>query len=77
MARDEPVECVDEPRHSEGTKEAAERAGQTDLDEERQSTSAVAGNQCAVAEDEPPTFAALVLGHGREQRAGLLIGERE
>jgi hypothetical protein len=77
MARDELVGRVDEPRQSEGTKNAAERAGQPDLGEERHAPSAVAGNQCAVAKDEPPTLAALVLGHGREQRAGLLIGERE
>jgi len=77
MASYEPVQRVHQRRRSDGSQHAAERAGQPDLDEERHAPSAVAGDQRAVAENEPPTLTALVLGHGREQRAGLLIGERE
>ena len=77
MAGCELVERVHERRRSNGEQHAAERTGQADLGEERHAPSAVAGNQCAVAKDEPPTLAALFLRHGREQTAGLLVGERE
>jgi hypothetical protein len=65
MAGYELVEGVHERRRSNGEQHAAQRTGQPDLGEERHAPSAVAWKQCAVAEDEPPTLAALVLGHGR------------
>lgn len=77
MARDEPVGGVNERRQPESPKQAAERASQPDLGDEGHACPAVARNQCAVAEDEPPALVALVLRHGREQTAGLLIGKRE
>jgi hypothetical protein len=77
MAGYELVQRVHERRRSDGFQYQAERPGQPDLGEERHAPSAVAGNRCAVAEDEPPTLAALFLGHGREETTGLLIGERE
>jgi hypothetical protein len=77
MASYEPVQRVREWRRSDGSQHPAERAGQPDLDEERHAPSAVAGNQCAVTEDEPPALAALVFGHGRKQKARVVIGERE
>lgn len=77
MARHDPVQGVHQPRRSHGSQHSAERAGQPDLGKERHAPSAVARNECAVAEDEPPTLATLVLGHGREQLAGFLFRQRK
>ncbi len=77
MASHEPVERVDEWRQSEPAKQLAERPGQLDLGEERYPATAVARDQRAIAEHEPPTFVACLLGDCREQPAGRLVRERK
>ena len=71
------VEQVDERGQSARAKDAAERSGETELGEEHDAATAVAGNRRAVAEYQPPTFGALFLGHPGEQARGLLIGKRK
>ena len=59
------------------TKQSAELSGQPDLGKERGAPSAVAGDGCAIAEDEPPAFVALLLGNFGEQTVCLPISERQ
>ena len=73
----EPVKHVDERRQSERVKNAAERSGELDLGKEHDAATPVARDWRAIAEYEPPTFAAPFLGHGGEQAPGFLIGERK
>lgn len=77
VAGHELVERVDERGGADGSQPAAERVGQADLREERHAPAVVAGKGSAVAEDEPPTLATGILGHGRQQTAGLLVLERK
>ena len=58
-------------------KKSAERSGQPDLGKKRDAPSAVAWDGCAIAEDEPPAFVALLLGDFGQQTVGLPIGERK
>jgi hypothetical protein len=77
VAGHEVDERVDERRQPQGAKKAPERTGQADLGEEPDSSALVAGNEGAVAEDEPPTLAARFLRNVAEQTAGFLVRERE
>jgi hypothetical protein len=76
MAGDKLVQPIDERGHPERSQRAAQRARQPELGEDRHSSPIVARNRAAVAKHEPPAFAARLLGHGFEQGAGLLVGER-
>lgn len=73
----QPVKQVDERRQSERAKGAAERSGELDLGKEHDAPTPVARDWRAIAEYEPPTFAAPILRHRGEQAPGLLIGERK
>ena len=77
IAGHERVEVVDEWRQSERAKDAAEWPGELDLGEERYARTTVARDGCAIAEYEPPTFAAPFLWHRGEQAPRLLIRERK
>lgn len=70
----EPVKQLHERRQSERAKNKAEQSGELDLGKEHDATTHVARDWRAIAEYEPPTFAAPFLGHGGEQPAGFLIG---
>ncbi len=48
-----------------------------DSGKEHDACAPVSRDRCAIAENEPPTFAAFFLGDRREQEAGLLIRERK
>jgi hypothetical protein len=77
MARQKPVQRVHQHRCSHGSQGSAERAGQPDLGQKSNAPAAVAGKQGAVGKDEPPALPVCLLGHGREQAAGFLVGQRE
>jgi hypothetical protein len=55
----------------------AERSGELDLSKEQDAPTPVARDWRAIAEYEPPTFAAPFLRHRGKQAAGLLIRERK
>jgi hypothetical protein len=77
MAGHEPVQLVDDPRCACRSQQGGQRAGEAELGEKRDAPSAVARDGRAIAKDEPPAFGPFRLGHGGEQRVGLLICERE
>jgi hypothetical protein len=77
MASQELVERVKQCGCAERSQHAAQQPCQAEFGEERDAPSAVAGNRRAVAEDEPPTLSACLVGHRSEQPVGLLIRERE
>jgi hypothetical protein len=77
MPRHDLVQRVQQRRRSHGSQDSAERAGQPDRDEERHGPAGIPGKQAPVGKDEPPALAARLLGHGREQMAGFLVGQRE
>jgi hypothetical protein len=71
------VEPVEEPRRMRCSQHAPEWAGKPKLGKQRHAPSAVAGDRRPITEHEPPTFVPRLLGHGGEQDAGLLTGERK
>jgi hypothetical protein len=73
----QPVECVDDWRQSKRPQDAAERSGELDLSKEQDAPTPVARDWGAIAEYQPPTFAALFVWHRGEQAARLLIRERK
>jgi hypothetical protein len=75
--RHESVERVHERSRPQGTEDPGQGTSQADFGKERHAPAAVAGNQCAVPEDDPPTLAPLFVRHGGKQTAGRRIGERE
>jgi hypothetical protein len=77
MASRKPVECVNHLGRAERSKQAAQRAGQSDLGQERDAPSVIARHGRAIAEDEPPALATCFLRHRCEKTVCLLIGERE
>jgi hypothetical protein len=77
VASHELVQPVEERRGAERSQRGAQRPGQAELEEQRDAASAVAGNEGAIAEDEPPTLVPRLLGNRCEQRVGLVICERK
>jgi hypothetical protein len=77
MAGHELVESVDEPGHPQRAKGMTERAGRVELDEQQHAAASVPPDGRAVSEHEPPTFGASRRRDGREQPAGLLVGQRQ
>jgi hypothetical protein len=77
MPRHDLVQLVQQRRRSQSSQDSAERAGQPDRDEERLAPAVVSGKQAPVGKDEPPALATRLLGHGRKQMAGFLVGQRE
>ena len=77
MACDQPVERVDDPREAQPTEHLGERAGQPELGQEDDTTSAVARHRRPVAQHDPPAFSALLRRDGRENGCGLVVAERE
>jgi hypothetical protein len=75
IVSEEPVERVHQRRDSERAKHAAERSRQLDLRQERHAATTVTRDRCAIAENDPPTFAAPDLGNGCEQTPRFLIRE--
>lgn len=71
------VEHVDGRRQMKPPQPAAEPSGELDLGQEHDAPALVAGDECAIAEHDPPAFAALFLGHRGEQASRLLGCERE
>jgi hypothetical protein len=57
--------------------QSPERAGQTQLEEERHASAAVTRSQRPVAPNEPPALGACLSGNGSEQTVGLGIREGE
>ncbi len=55
----------------------AERSSELDSGKEHYACAPVSRHRCAIAENEPPTFATSFLGDRCEQEAGLLIRERK
>ena len=62
-------------RQSKHPQDAAERSGELDLSKEHDASARVARDWRAIAEYEPPTFAAPFLWHRGEQAPRLLIRE--
>jgi len=77
MASHELVHRVNECGCAERSQHAAQQARQAELGELRDAASAVARNGLAIAEDEPPAFAARILGNRCEQAVGPLLAERK
>ena len=77
MARHELVQRVNHDRRAKGSQRQSKRAGQADFEEERDAAPTVAGDQRAVAANEPPTFATPCVGHGFEKAVRLCVGQRE
>jgi hypothetical protein len=73
----QPVECVDDWRQSKRPQDAAERSGELDLGNEHDAPTPVARDWRAIAEYEPPTFAAPFVWHRGEEATRLLIRERK
>jgi hypothetical protein len=71
------VERVDERRDVQCSEHASQRPGKPDLGEERDTSSGVARNRCAVPEHEPPAVVPRFIVDGCEEAAGLSIGERQ
>lgn len=77
MACDHAVERVDGRRQPERAKQKAERACQAKLGEQHDAAATVAGDRSAVAQDEPPALAPLLLGYPGKQLRGRVVGQRE
>jgi hypothetical protein len=75
MTSHQRVQRVEEGPRPERSEHASQGTGPADFGEERDGSSAIAGNERAIAEDEPPAFPPRFLGHGCEQAVGLLIGQ--
>jgi hypothetical protein len=72
---DDLLDGVDEHRAAQRSKRASDRPCETDLSQERDASSGIAGNRRSVPEDEPPALVPRLFGHVCEQAAGLIIGE--
>jgi hypothetical protein len=70
---DDLVDGVDEHRAAQRSKRASDRPCETDLSQERDASSGIAGNRRSVPEDEPPALVPRLFGHVCEQAAGLII----
>jgi hypothetical protein len=66
MAAQELVQRIDQARRTHRFDQMHEWTSHTCLDKKRYSSATIARNRCAVAEDEPPTLAAILLGDRRE-----------
>jgi hypothetical protein len=77
MTSHELVERIHEPTRPNGAQDPRERAGQTDLGEERHAPSCIPWNRSAVAENDPPTVVPGLFGYRREQAVGFCLLERE
>jgi hypothetical protein len=77
MASRELVERVKQLGRAERSQCAAQPPSQAEFGQECDATSSVACERRAVAEDEPPTLSARLLGHGSEEAAGVVVVERE
>jgi|RhiMetdeSRZDD1v2_1073273.scaffolds.fasta_scaffold1188049_2 hypothetical protein len=76
MARDEPVEVVDEPLRSDHAEEPSQRPTESQLREQCDAAARVARHECSVRQGEPPTVALPLLGHVSEQPSCGVVGER-
>ena len=77
MTGDELVERVDGRHQVERSKGSYDGPGQPDLREERDTAPGIPGNQCPVAQDEPPTLVARFLGDVCKQTRGVHVSKRE
>jgi hypothetical protein len=77
VAGDEPVEHVDEPIGSHRSETAPQQPRRTQLDEERDASSGVAGNRRPVPQHEPPALVTGLLGNVREEARRLVVLEGE
>lgn len=77
MSRHDLVQRVEQRRRSGGLQNSTERTSHPDRDEKRHAPAGVPGKQAPVPEDKPPTLVTRLLGDGREQTAGFLVGQRE
>jgi hypothetical protein len=75
VPRDDLVDRIDERRRVERPERSSKRPGQADLREERHASSGVAGDEGAVAGDEPPALVLRRLGYVCEQAPSLFIGQ--
>jgi hypothetical protein len=73
VAGDEPVPCVEEPGRARSSQKAAQRPGESQLDQERHPAVVNPRHGGAVTEDEPPALALHIRGYVGEQPIGVVV----
>jgi hypothetical protein len=77
VAGDELVQRIEGRHQVEFSKGSCDGPRQPDLREECDAAPGIAGDQCSVAQDEPPTLVARFLGNIRKLAGGLWVCERK